>query len=185
MSELDNLPEPKDRTKLIWGAFIAVFVVMILAIWWAGKINPNQSVARVKHILIAFKSGDPADQARAADLIRALRERIVNGENFGNIAEEYSNDPGSATRGGDLGYVTVGELTDKMDAFAWTAPVGELSDVIQTGFGYHIAIVTDRKISDADRVRMREDRESRQRLQGEDDAGAADSAESAGEAGEQ
>ena len=184
-SELDNLPEPKDRTKLIWGVVIVIFALMLLAIWSSGRMNSNQSVVRLKHILIAYDSHDPSDQARAAELIRELRERIVNGEDFGDIAEEYSNDPGSATRGGDLGYVQMGELTDKMDEFAWTAPIGELSDVIQTGFGYHLATVTDRRLSDVDRLKMQEDREWRRRASGEASAGADDTAESPGNAGDQ
>jgi len=183
-SELDNLPEPKDRTKLIWGLVIAIFAVMLLGIWFAGQIDPNQSRARLKHILIAFDPSDPSDQARAAELIRELRERIVNGEDFGDIAEEYSNDPGSASRGGDLQYVQRGELADKIDEYAWTAPVGELSEVIQTNFGYHLVIVTDRKLSDIDRLKVREERERRNAASGgqrEDVDGASESAENAGD----
>ncbi len=175
MDELDDLPEPKDRTKVIWGIVIGLFVIMLVAIWWAGRINPNQSVVRLKHILIAVNQSDPADRARARELIQELRERIVNGEDFGAIAEEYSNDPGSASRGGDLGYMHKGELVKEMEEFAWQAPIGELSPVIQTSFGYHLAIVNDRHISDIDRLKMKENQESQ-----ELPAGAAEAATATG-----
>ncbi|MBZ0232969.1 MAG: peptidyl-prolyl cis-trans isomerase [Deltaproteobacteria bacterium] len=113
-------------------------------------------------------------RARARELIRELRERIVNGEDFGAIAEEYSNDPGSASRGGDLGYLHKGELVKEMEEFAWEAPIGELSDVIQTTYGFHIAIVNDRHISDIDRLKMQE-----RQKPGDESAGVNASAEGA------
>lgn len=176
MDELDDLPEPKDRTKVIWAIVVGLFVIMLVAIWWAGRISPNQSVVRLKHILIAANHSDPAERARARELIQELRERIVKGEDFGAIAEEYSNDPGSASRGGDLGYLHKGELVTEMEEFAWQAPIGELSDVIQTSYGFHIAIVNDRHISDIDRLKMKENQESQ-----EQPAGAAEAATATGE----
>lgn len=177
MDEVADLPEPKDRTKLIWGIVVGVFAIMILAIWWSGRINPNKSVVRLKHILVAYNSNDPADRARALELIQELRERIVNGEDFGAIAEEYSNDPGSSSRGGDLGYIFKGSLVTEMEKFAWESPVGELSPVIQSSLGYHIAIVTDRHLSDLDRLKMEDEREWQDRLSGDE----APQSEGAGE----
>lgn len=171
-SELEEGAEPKDRTKLIWGFVLALICVMLAAIWWAGKLEPNTSVVRLKHILISYDASNPSDEARARDLIRSLRERILNGESFSKLAEEYSNDPGSARRGGDLGYLEMGSLAEPMEVFAWTAPIGQLSDVIKTQFGYHLAIVTDRRLSDVDRLRMKEDQEWQRRISGQSGNGS-------------
>jgi parvulin-like peptidyl-prolyl isomerase len=171
--ELDDIPEPKDRTKLIWGVVLGIVAVMLVTIWWAGRLNPNRSVVRVKHVLI-MSSADPAEQARARELIRELRERIVNGEDFGKIAEQYSNDPGSARRGGDLGYIGKGEMVKEMEEYAWQGPLGELSPVLQSSLGYHIAIVTDRHLSKVDQLKIMEEREVNERSANEGDTGTAE-----------
>lgn len=171
-SELNDLPEPKDRTKLMWGAVLVLVAVMSVAIWWSGKTSSNTSVVRLKHILIAVKPGDTADDARARELIRDLRERIVKGADFGDIAEEYSNDPQSAARGGDIGYVQMGSLDPAIEVYAWTAPIGKLSPVLKSGYGYHLVIVTDRHISDVDRLKMEKDREWKSQASGGNDTGA-------------
>ena len=85
-------------------------------------------------------------------LAKDLRQRILGGESFSKLAETYSNDPGSAKKGGYLGTVSKGELADTMEKYVWSAPVGQLSDVIQTQYGFHIAIVDFRKVSETDQA---------------------------------
>ena len=63
-----------------------------------------------------------------------------------------------------------------MEQFAWTAPIGQLSDVIRTSYGYHLAIVTERFISDTDRLQMEQDQQWRDRKSGQDSAPAPASA---------
>lgn len=159
--------EPKDRTKLMWLGVFVLFGAMLAAIWSYGRIKPHHSVVRAKHILIASSAVNPAEQARAFELAQGLRKRILAGEDFGKLAEQYSNDPQSASRGGDLGYVEKGAFTQGFEEYVWSAPVGELSDVIKTGFGYHLIVVVDRIVSDIDRVKQLEEEQWRRKLTGE------------------
>ena len=92
-SEFESGAEPKDRTKYMWGVVILVFVLMVVALSFQGRVKPNTSVVRLKHILIQFSGSDPADESRAREVVRGLRERILNGEDFGKLAAEFSNDP--------------------------------------------------------------------------------------------
>ena len=169
-SDLESQAEPKDRSKYMWGAVILIFAIMVAALALQGRVTPNTSMVRVKHILIRFNAGDPADEARAREVVRGLRERILKGESFGKLAEEFSNDPLSASRGGDLGPMEKGTLTEAMEKFAWTAPIGQLSDVIKSSYGYHLAIVAERFISDTDRLEMEKNREWQNRVSGQDSA---------------
>jgi foldase protein PrsA len=73
-----------------------------------------------------------------------LRDRLEKGEDFAALAKEYSTD-GSAAGGGDLGYFSRGRMVQEFEDVAFTTPVGEISPVVKTEFGYHIIQVTDKK----------------------------------------
>lgn len=150
--------EPKDRTRWVWLGIIAAIVVMIALMGVWGNVSPDISVARVRHILIAADFTNPADQSRAYDLALEIREQLVDGASFEELARQYSNDPGSSRRGGDLGWVERGQLEDPVDSFVWAADIGEISQPVRTGNGYHIIQVLDRNLSLADQreIELRE-----------------------------
>lgn len=81
-----------------------------------------------------------------------IKEDILFGSDFGFQALLYSDDPGSATKDGDLGYVKRGELVPEFEAVAFRLEVGEISDVVETEFGFHIIQLLDRK---GDRINVR------------------------------
>lgn len=81
----------------------------------------------------------------ARESLEAIRQRIVKGENFRSLAALYSQDPGSARKGGELGYGSRGEWTSEFESMAFSLPVGELSPVFESQFGFHILEVLDRK----------------------------------------
>lgn len=147
--EFDNAAqEPKDYTKLVWGGVGVLVLAMVLFMVFNGGGTPRRSEVRTKHILIKFDASDPADKARALELINGLREQIVSGKaTFEEIAEKYSDDPTTAKKGGFLGSHARGEMQKQYDDYAWTAPVGQLSGIIQTSFGFHLMVVLDRYIS--------------------------------------
>jgi peptidyl-prolyl cis-trans isomerase SurA len=113
---------------------------------------------RAKHILITVdKNAPPEDTLAAYEKIMDLRSRVMNGEDFGELAAEYSDDPSArdmeakggrpARKGnkGDLGYFTVFDMVYPFETGAYNTEVGEVSMPIRTDYGYHIIYVTDRQ----------------------------------------
>jgi parvulin-like peptidyl-prolyl isomerase len=86
----------------------------------------------------------PRDDEEALALAEDIRQRIVDGEDFATLAEEYSDDRGSAADGGDLGWFGRGMMVAPFEEAAFSLPVGEISEPIKTDFGYHILEVLDR-----------------------------------------
>ncbi|NUM52557.1 MAG: peptidylprolyl isomerase [Candidatus Hydrogenedentes bacterium] len=150
--ELENAEEPRDYTKLVWLGVIALFVVLGTILYLYSGANPQVSTVRLRHILVKFDEKDPAQRAQALTRIREIRKRILDGEDFGKLARDNSNDPGSASKGGDLGYVTKGMLAQAIDDYIWTAPIGQLSEIIHTQFGFHVVVVDDRQLSKVDEL---------------------------------
>lgn len=104
--------------------------------------QPEQVSAR--HIILTTQ-GASDDAARSAirQEIEGLRRRIAGGEDFAEVAREHSQD-GSAARGGSLGTFGRGQMVPAFEEVAFSLPVGELSQVVETQFGYHLVEVTER-----------------------------------------
>ena len=66
-----------------------------------------------------------------------IRQRVIDGESFESLAKEFSEDPGSALQGGDLGWLGLGVLAEEFEATMLEMEIGEISPVFQTGFGFH------------------------------------------------
>ncbi len=79
------------------------------------------------------------------DKLYALRSRILKGERFSTLALLYSEDPGSAKKGGELGFQGRGELVPEFEAAAFALKDGEISEVIETEYGYHIIQLIERR----------------------------------------
>jgi len=142
--------EPKDRTKWIWIGVILLFIGMVVFFWMGRSPRPVVTSVRAKHILISFDANDPVDRGRAYERISELRKQILAGESFERLARANSDDTASARRGGDLGWAERDTYATQFEEYCWGAPIGELSDVIQTQFGFHLVIVEDRHIADAE-----------------------------------
>lgn len=165
LGEQEPTDEPKDRTKWIWLGVFLLLGAMVATLWIAGRTDPKVSMVRSKHILIQFNNNDPADRTRALDLAMSLRERLVRGERFESLAKEYSNDPGSSRRGGDLGYYPKDSFAEAFEKYVWTAPVGQLSEILETPHGFHLVIVEDRYLTKEDEYEMQLDERARKELE--------------------
>jgi len=104
---------------------------------------------RASHILILTQPKDPnADpnqvKAAAKEKIEKLYKQVKDGEDFAAIAKENSDCP-SAANGGDLGLNPRGGWVKPFEDAAFALKVGDVSDIVETQFGYHIIKVTDRK----------------------------------------
>ena len=105
--------------------------------------KPGQ--VRASHILIKVEPGaNEKDKAKARKKIEKIRQRLVKGEDFGALAKEFSQCPSSA-KGGDLNYFGRRQMAKPFEDAAFALKVGELSDVVETRFGYHLIKVTDKK----------------------------------------
>ncbi|MCR5066141.1 MAG: peptidylprolyl isomerase [Bacteroidales bacterium] len=77
--------------------------------------------------------------------LNKLRERILNGDRFTTLATLYSEDPGSSSKGGELGFFTRGDMVGEFEAAAFALKPGEVSPVIETQFGFHIIQLIERR----------------------------------------
>ena len=77
-------------------------------------------------------------------MIEALLKRVRAGEDFGKLAKEFSQDPGSKERGGEYVFPR-GQMAVEFETAAFSMSVGQISDVVTTKFGYHIIKVLERK----------------------------------------
>ena len=98
------------------------------------------------HILIA--RDELTDEPAALRQLSALRERIVNGEEFGDLARAHSDDSGSAPRGGDLGWLDPGSTVPEFERMMDSLQAGELSEPFATQYGWHIVQVLERREHD-------------------------------------
>ncbi len=115
----------------------------------------NQMVnqTRVRHILIRPSEIMTSEQAR--DLVARLKARAEAGEDFAALAREFSEDIGSAAEGGDLGWTNPGQMVPEFEAAMAATPVGELSDPVQSQFGWHVLEVMERREQDMTREAIR------------------------------
>jgi peptidyl-prolyl cis-trans isomerase D len=94
---------------------------------------------RARHILIKVASdADQAARNAAKAKAEALRARAAKGEDFAKLARAQSEDSGSASQGGDLGWNKRGKMVAPFDDAQFALKAGELSDVAETRFGYHV-----------------------------------------------
>ena len=108
---------------------------------------PVPDLVTASHILIAYEGAERATTTRSKDealqLIDGISDRISAGElAFGDAAQEYSDCP-SGSRGGDLGQFSRGAMVPEFEQAAFALQVGEVSEVVETAFGYHLVQRTE------------------------------------------
>lgn len=96
----------------------------------------SAEIREASHILIKVTEDESSDQALAR--ITDIRQRIVNGEEFSSLAREFSEDPGSADSGGDLGEIERGVMVQPFEAALFSMQVDQLSEPVKTAFGWHL-----------------------------------------------
>lgn len=89
-----------------------------------------------RHILVTPEVGGDMEAARQQ--AQTLRERLLKGESFDELARQYSQDPGSATEGGRLGLVERGMMVEPFEKALFALKAGELSEPVGTDFGWHL-----------------------------------------------
>lgn len=102
--------------------------------------KPNPGSIKVRHIMTRLQvpNTDSVDTATALVRIRALQDSLKKGCEFSNLARKCSEDNGSAGNGGDLGWFERRRWVKPFDEAAFTLKPGEISDIVQTPYGFHI-----------------------------------------------
>jgi peptidyl-prolyl cis-trans isomerase SurA len=100
--------------------------------------------------------GELVSEAEARRKITLLRTRIVQGENFADLARLNSDDTASAQKGGDLGWIVPGDLVPEFEQAAAALKPGPLSEPVRTSFGIHLIQLLERRTADlsVDRRRL-------------------------------
>ncbi len=98
---------------------------------------------RASHILLLVN--DKRTDAQARQQMDEFKRRIEKGEDFGVVARQVSEDPGSKANGGDLGFFARGRMVKEFEEAAFNSPPGKLVGPIKSPFGYHLLKVTGRR----------------------------------------
>jgi len=101
---------------------------------------------KARHILLQTGTAEESSTAAVTARIEELQQKLNNGESFEELAREYSDDPGSAQQGGDLGWVATGEMVKPFEDALFDMNKGEISDVVKTQFGLHLVKLDDIRV---------------------------------------
>ena len=117
-------------------------------VYLADAVGGEQLVRQtdVRHILV--KPTEVLNEQAAEDLVVELRARIERGEDFGELARQYSDDIGSATEGGNLGWTNPGQMVPEFEATMAGTAEGSISQPFRSEFGWHILEVKARRDKD-------------------------------------
>jgi peptidyl-prolyl cis-trans isomerase SurA len=96
--------------------------------------------------IVMFPEVNATERQKAYDKLAELRQSITEGgESFAELATKYSDDPGSARNGGDLGWASRGDYVQEFEATAYNLEIGEVSEIIETEYGFHFMELLERR----------------------------------------
>ncbi len=98
---------------------------------------------KVRHILIRAEAKDAEASAKAKQKAESIQKEAAGGKDFSQLAKQYSEDPGTKDRGGEIGFISKGMVVPEFEQAAFSMKVGEVSPVIQTPYGFHILKVDE------------------------------------------
>ena len=157
--------QPGDVSELLRSP--AGFHIIKLVGRRGGASQPPVTQTRVRHILL--RTNEVVSEAEARRKLENLRERLINGGDFQELARLYSQD-GSAAKGGDLGWLNPGDTVPEFEKAMNELKENELSPVVQSPFGMHLIQVLERRQRDMSEERKRLDARQALRERKLDDA---------------
>ncbi|OPZ64935.1 MAG: Foldase protein PrsA 1 precursor [Candidatus Aerophobetes bacterium ADurb.Bin490] len=126
---------------------------------------------KASHILIMADASPTSPSGRTDEQAKKLADELVTkaraGASFSDLAKQYSQDPGSGSKGGDLGYFGKGQMVAEFEKAAFALKIGEISGVVKSQFGYHIIKVTGKEAGyeptfDKERAKIKEELEKQE-----------------------
>ena len=111
-----------------------------------GELVRFEDQWNVRHILMMTTK--LRDETFTKKELEEVRERVLDGEDFSLLAKEYSEDPGSASRGGDLDWLSLGKTAPAFEKMMLESPVNEISPIFESEFGFHFLQVLETRTED-------------------------------------
>ncbi|HID39275.1 MAG TPA: hypothetical protein EYP36_07150, partial [Calditrichaeota bacterium] len=141
----------RQKEKMLMNKFYEKMIVdkMISEDEIREAFDKQKEEVKASHILIAY-AGARGSQAKrskeeARKLAAELSKRAKAGEDFATLAKQYSDDPSVKRNNGDLGYFTWGRMVPEFQKVAFAMDVGEISEPVETSYGFHVIKVEDRR----------------------------------------
>jgi protein-disulfide isomerase len=109
---------------------------------------PEGTLFGAKHLLVMYRGSTRAPEGltrtrrQAQILAQSIRKKLKQGAKFEDLVKEFSDEPGAAARGGDLGQFPRGRMVDEFQAALEGTAVNEISEVVETTFGFHVILRT-------------------------------------------
>jgi parvulin-like peptidyl-prolyl isomerase len=109
----------------------------------AAELDPPKKIS-ARHVLVQWMGSDRAGKSvlrtreQAMVLAKEVLRRAKDGEDIGRLAVEYSDEPNAGARGGSLGRFARGQMVPAFELVAFKLKVGEISEIVETPFGFHI-----------------------------------------------
>jgi peptidyl-prolyl cis-trans isomerase SurA len=128
-----------------------IHIVKLLDRRGAGVQTAQQAL--VRHILV--QPSEIRSDSETEALARSIYDQLQNGADFAELAQEYSDDPGSALNGGDLGWTSGDEFVPEFQQAVAATPTGEISEPFKTQYGWHVLQVQDRRQQDMSQEALR------------------------------
>ena len=98
---------------------------------------------KARHILLQTGASEEKSQPAVMARMEELQQKLADGASFEDLAGEFSEDPGSAQKGGDLGWVTTGEMVKPFEDALFSMDKGQISEIVETQFGLHLIKLDD------------------------------------------
>ncbi len=148
--ELHDIVEEQLLAQQVQSTIVAGVDVTPSEIRTFFKSIPKDSIPLIKteYVIAEIVKKPPisiTEKLSVKDELNSIRKRILEGASFGTMAIMYSEDPGSAKKGGELGFYGRGQLYPEFEAVAFKLNEGEISNVLETEAGYHIIQMIERK----------------------------------------
>jgi len=151
--DLDSFTREAREQMLVWKLresvieVDTVFTEEQLRERWAAE-SPGAEI-RARHILLRIPAdATPAQRDSVRALAQTLQQQAAGGADFAALAEEYSQDPGSAARGGDLGFFGRGRMVAPFEEVAFRLQPGQVGPVVESPFGLHVIRMEERRQAD-------------------------------------